>query len=121
MVQSNKLFCNVNGTAKLMNKLINKSIFLPLLAITLLASCSSADNVCEDITLASEQIQECQALHKRIINAKGDILIRTELERRYQQNCIDIRYYRDEKQAAICGNKHKVKEVIKSVKEETKQ
>jgi len=100
---------------------MNKSIFLPLSVIILLASCSSVDNVCEDITLASEQIQECQALHKRIINAKGDILIRTELERRYQQNCIDIRYYRDEKQAAICGNKHKVKEIIKSVKDEAKQ
>lgn len=100
---------------------MNKSIFLSLSAITLLASCSSVDNVCEDITLASEQIQECQALHKRIIEAKGDILIRTELDRRYQQDCIDIRYYRDEKQAAICGNKHKVKEISKSAKIEAQQ
>ena len=73
------------------------------------------------MTLASEQIQECQALHKRIINTKGDVIIRTELERRYQQDCIDIRYYRDEKQAAICGNKHRAKEISKAVKVDAQQ
>lgn len=97
---------------------MNKFIPLSLLLVTFLSSCSSSDNTCEDITLASEQIQECQALHKRIVNAKDDILIRSELDRRYQQDCIEIRYYRDEKQAAICGNKHKVKEIIKSAKSE---
>lgn len=95
---------------------------LLLLPVTiLLASCSSVDNVCEDVTLASEQIQECQTLHKRIINAKGDVIIRTELERRYQQDCIDIRFYRDERQAAICGNKHKIKEIRDSANAEAKQ
>ena len=100
---------------------MNKSVLLALPLSLLLASCSSSDDACEDITLASEQIQQCQALHKKIINAKGDILIRTELERRYQQDCIDIRYYRDDRQAAICGNKHKVKEIQKSAEEEAKQ
>jgi len=100
---------------------MNKLLLLVLPVVLVLASCSSVDNACEDVTLASEQIQECQALHKRIVNAKGDILIRTELERRYQQDCIDIRYYRDERQAAICGNKHKLKEIKKSAKTEAKQ
>ncbi|PKI13033.1 hypothetical protein [Colwellia sp. 12G3] len=99
---------------------MNRSIFLSLSVVTLLASCSSVDNACEDVTLASEQIQECQALHKQIINAKS-VIVRTELDRRYQQDCVDIRYYRDEKQAAICGNKHKIKDVIKSVKAESQQ
>jgi len=99
-----------------MNKLL-----LSVLPVTiLLASCSSSDNACEDVTLASEQIQECQALHKQIINAKS-VLVRTELDRRYQQDCVEIRYYRDEKQAAICGNKHKIKEVRKSAIAEAKQ
>ena len=97
---------------------MNKLVLLVVPFTCLLASCSSVNNVCEDVTLASEQIQECQILHKRIINTKGDVLIRTELERRYQKNCIDIRYYRDEKQAAICGNKHKIKEISKSAKVE---
>ena len=86
---------------------MNKSLYLPVILICLLSSCSSSENVCEDITLASEQIQQCQALHRQIVDAKGKTLIRTELERRYQQDCIDVRYYRDEKQLAICGNKHK--------------
>ncbi|MEY8216478.1 MAG: hypothetical protein RPR97_18590 [Colwellia sp.] len=90
------------------------------LAITL-SSCSHSGNTCEYITLATEQIQQCQALHRQIINAKGKPLIRTELERRYQQDCIDIRYYRDEKQLAICGNKHKIKEIHKTVQEEAKK
>ena len=100
---------------------MNKSILLVLVLASLLASCSSSDDVCEDITLASEQIQECQALHKRIVNAKGDILMRTELDRRYQQDCIDSRYYRDDKQAAICGNKHRVKDIVKSAESEAQQ
>jgi len=95
--------------------------YTSLLAVCLvgiLAGCSSKDKACEDITLASEQIQQCQALHRQIINVKGKPLIRTELERRYQQDCIDIRYYRDEKQSAICGNKHRVEEIRKSAKKE---
>jgi hypothetical protein len=98
-----------------MNKLL---LVVPVVAI--LAGCSSVDNTCEDVTLASEQIQECQALHKRIINAKS-VIVRTELDRRYQQDCIDIRFYRDDRQSAICGNKHKVKEIRKSVKVESVQ
>ena len=100
---------------------MNKSLLLIIPIVSLLASCSSVDNACEDVTLASEQIQECQTLHKKIINAKGDVIFRTELERRYQQDCIEIRYYRDEKQAAICGNKHKVKEVRASAQKESQQ
>lgn len=101
---------------------MNNPLYLSIFLITLLSSCSSSDNVCEDITLATEQIQECQSLQKRIVtarNAKSDIIMRTELERRYQQNCVDIRYYRDGKQAAICGNKHKINEIRESAAEES--
>lgn len=100
---------------------MKKNVFLAFGSILFLASCSSSDNTCEDITIASEQIKQCQALHRQIINAKGQALIRTELERRYQNDCIDIRYYRDEHQSAICGNKHKRQEYIKSAQEEAKQ
>ena len=90
---------------------MNKSFFLAiLLVILLLSACSSSDDACEDITLATEQIQACQALHHQIIKTKGQPLLRTELERRYQQDCIDMRYYRDEQQVAICGNKKKIEQ-----------
>jgi hypothetical protein len=82
------------------------------------AGCSSNDDACEDITLASEQVQQCQILHRQIVSAKGQPLVRTELERRYQQDCIDIRYYRDEKQLAICGNKHRSEEIKESMNKE---
>ncbi len=94
----------------------------PLLSVVsftiILAGCSSNDNACEDITLASEQIQQCQVLHRQIVNAKGQPLVRTELERRYQHDCIDFRYYRDDKQLAICGNKHKAEEIRKNMDRE---
>jgi len=94
-------------------------IFSALTALTL-AGCSSIDNSCEDITVASEQIQECQALQRQIAHSKDKPLIRTELERRYQVDCIDIRYYRDDKQAAICGNKDQMDNVIDALKEDAK-
>jgi hypothetical protein len=98
-----------------------KLSFFSTVVLTLtLIGCSSNDNTCEDITLASEQIQQCQVLHRQIVNAKGQPLIRSELERRYQQDCIDVRYYRDEKQLAICGNKHKVQEIKKHMGNESK-
>lgn len=92
--------------------------FLAVSITIVLTGCSSNIDTCEDITLASEQIQQCQALHRQIINAKGKPIIRTELERRYQQDCIDIRYYRDEKQSAICGNKQRVEEIKHSAVQE---
>jgi uncharacterized protein YcfL len=82
---------------------------LVLPSILMFSGCSSNENTCEDVTLASEQIQQCQALQRQIIKAKQEPLIRTELERRYQADCVDIRFYRDDKQAGVCGNKAEVK------------
>ncbi|PCI62176.1 MAG: hypothetical protein COB35_04360 [Gammaproteobacteria bacterium] len=83
-----------------------KKIGLLVIVATLaLSGCALSENACEDITLASEQAQQCQVLQRKITNAKGKPLIRTELERRYQKDCIDMRYYRDDKQPAICANK----------------
>jgi hypothetical protein len=95
--------------------------YLAAFISVVLTGCSSNDEVCEDITLASEQINQCQILHRQITHAKGKPIIRTELERRYQQDCIDIRYYRDEQQSAICGNKHRVDEIRKTAKEEAEK
>jgi hypothetical protein len=99
-----------------------KHIYLfSMLALMTITGCSTTENACEDVTIASEQIKMCQSLQRQIINAKGHPIIRTELERRFQVDCIDVRYYRDDKQKAICGNKHKIDEIINAVKEESKQ
>lgn len=71
--------------------------------------CSFNENACEDVTEVARQAQQCQILQREITNAKGDVIRRSELDRRYQQDCIDLRYYRDEQQLAICGNKEQVK------------
>jgi len=92
---------------------MQKIFFIALLIIIILGGCASSDDVCEDITLAAEQIHQCQALQRQITLAKGKPIVRTELERRYQQDCIDIRYYRDSQKNAICGNKHKQSEIRK--------
>lgn len=70
-----------------------------------LGACANQQSACEDVTLASEQVKQCQLLQRQIVNAKQSPIIRTELERRYQKDCVDVRYYRDERQQAICGNK----------------
>jgi hypothetical protein len=80
------------------------------LAVSTSACVFLVDNECEDVTLAAEQIQACQSLQKQITQAKDQPIIRTELERRYQQDCIDVRYYRDGHQTALCGHDGKVTE-----------
>jgi len=87
-------------------------LFSSLTAL-ILSGCSSIDNACENITVASEQVQECQLLQRQITNSKDQPLIHTELERRYQVDCIDIRYYRDDKQVAFCGNESQITDAIK--------
>lgn len=74
----------------------------------LFMGCAAKEQACEDVTMVSEQAKQCQALQRQISNAKGKPIIRTELERRYQQDCIDVRYYRDDHQEAICANKESV-------------
>jgi hypothetical protein len=85
--------------------------FIVCVCIHLLFSCAANDKACEDVTIAAEQTQACQLLKKQIDNAQGRPIIRTELERRYQQDCIESRYYRDDKQSGICGNKKQVEQV----------
>jgi len=94
-------------------KMLFTILFPSMIVIT---GCATQENACEDITLASEQIKQCQSLQRKITNAKDRPIIRTELERQYQNDCIDIRYYRDDKQPAICGNKKNIEQAIKNKK-----
>ncbi|GAA5134061.1 hypothetical protein [Thalassotalea piscium] len=80
-----------------------------------ISGCANQSNPCEDIRMANEQLKQCEILQKQITQAAGKPILRTELERRYQESCIDIRYYRDEHQDAICGNKEEMKKIEKSI------
>ncbi len=99
---------------------MKKSFLLASIATVVLTGCVVAENPCEDITQVSEQIQACQVLQRQINNAKDKPLIRTELERRYQTDCIDIRFYRDDKQRAICGNKKEIEKIREEYKADEK-
>lgn len=100
---------------------MNKINLLCTSLFVILSGCATQEEACEDVTLASEQIQECQSLHRQIVQAKDRPIIRTELERRYQTDCIDGRYYKDDHQVAICGNKQKIEEAKKALKKEIDQ
>lgn len=91
---------------------MKSKILFSAVLVSFISACSSTEDACEDVTMASEQIQACQLLQKKIVQAKGRPVLRTELERRYEQDCINVRYYRDDKAFAICGNKKKIEKLI---------
>ncbi|TLU67170.1 hypothetical protein FE810_02480 [Thalassotalea litorea] len=95
--------------------------FLLSISVTLfLVACSSSDgDNCDDIRISSEQQNECLSLKKQIDNARGQPILRTELERRYEQDCLNLRYYRDDQVVERCQNQQEVEEVRKEAEQET--
>lgn len=87
-----------------------------------LAACSSSNNEnCDDIRISAEQQNECINLKKQIDNARGQPILRTELERRYEQDCLNLRYYRDDQVVERCQNQQEVDEVRKEAEQEATQ
>ena len=82
-----------------------KKLFIHTSMLLLPFGCAYYEETCEDVSLISEQTQQCQILYKQISGLDNKPIRRTELERRYQQDCVDIRYYRDEKQPNVCNGK----------------
>lgn len=68
----------------------------------ILASCSSTTEQCEDPAEVKKQIQQCQLLNKQMKEAKGQPIRLQELERRYEQDCVKSRYYKDDHQVNSC-------------------
>lgn len=79
-----------------------KSLYLSAAAVLLLSACSSSENPCEQVADVAEQVQQCQALQRQISQTKNQPLVLGELENRYQRDCVDFRYYRDEHQSEQC-------------------
>lgn len=96
--------------------------FFPLISacvVLLISGCSFNDDACEDVNEIARQASQCQALQREInsLRGNGNVIARSELERRYEKDCIELRFYRDEKQPAICENKAAIEEEIKTEKE----
>lgn len=62
---------------------------------------------CESLSEISKQQQQCSLLKKKITENTNKPLLKSELERRYQADCVDIRYYRDDKKIDTCEDKSK--------------
>ena len=73
---------------------------------------------CEEIVFSSEQQAECSNLQRQIVNAKNKPIIRTELQRRYELDCVDLRYYRDDMTLERCENKENKENVEQLIKDE---
>lgn len=95
-------------------------VLFGFMSLVLVSGCASKDKACEDVVEAAKQVQACALLQKQIKQAEKKPVIRTELERRYQQDCIDVRYYRDDKQIAICDNKKQMKNIEKEISNQNK-
>lgn len=93
---------------------MKKSAVVLITGIFSLSGCVIAENPCENIVISNEQIQECQSLQRQIEQLSNHPILRGELERRYQQDCVEIRYYRDDKQDAVCQNKEEIEELHKT-------
>ena len=97
---------------------MNKSLYFVLAATAAVSGCSSSNKACEDVNVAAEQVQHCQALQRQITQAKDQPIVRTELERRFETDCIDVRYYRDDQQVAICDNKQEIEREREKIKQQ---
>ncbi|MEW6999688.1 hypothetical protein AADZ86_18505 [Colwelliaceae bacterium BS250] len=73
---------------------------------------------CEKIVFSSEQQSECSNLQRQIVNAKNEPIKRTELQRRYELDCVDLRYYRDDMTLERCENKENKENVDQLIKNE---
>lgn len=80
---------------------------LAICTIFLLNACSIVGDECEDVVAVAEQNQQCLTLQKRIHNNKQQPIALKELERRYEADCVDHRYYRDKQKSTICENNKK--------------
>ncbi|WP_440874733.1 hypothetical protein [Thalassotalea sp. PLHSN55] len=92
-------------------------LFVSLCSAITLSGCALKEDPCENVTVAAEELQQCKILKRQMEQARGNIVIRSELERRYQKDCVELRYYRDAKQDLVCGNKAKVEEKERQRKE----
>ena len=80
---------------------MNKSI-VAVFTVIITTGCATQEQVCEDVVVKAEQVQQCLNLQRQIVTAKGKPIVRTELERRYQLDCVDVRYYRDDQKSDTC-------------------
>lgn len=77
-------------------------LLLGLVIGSLLSGCFALRNKadeqvqCERISEINQQVKQCEQLQKQINSLKDKPLRRAPLEERYQADCVDLRFYRDQ-------------------------
>ena len=77
---------------------------LPI-SVCLLGACASQSNPCEEILEVKRQQQECERLRK-IMNREEYPQQALTAKKRFEQACLNLRYYRDDYDT-ICKGKEK--------------
>ncbi|QOL26031.1 hypothetical protein LP316_01610 [Thalassotalea sp. LPB0316] len=77
------------------------------LTTAFLAGCSTTPERCEDPQEVEKQVQQCNLLRKQMQEAKGQPMRLQELERRFQTDCVESRYYRDNYEDKVCKKAEK--------------
>lgn len=78
------------------------SVMLPVLYFGL-SACASKDKPCEEILEVKHQIQQCEQWRK-VMNNNNYPQQAMTAKKRYEQECQDLRYYRDDYDTICKGN-----------------
>lgn len=100
---------------------MKQGLLLSIAAVVGLSACAVQEQACQDINEITEQAQECKLLQRQLNQSKDQPLVLAELERRYQTNCIDVHFYREDRQIAICDNKQEIEGAIKEYEDKLEQ
>lgn len=83
-----------------------------LTACCVLASCAQQPQRCEDILVIKEQQLECKKLQFQIKNNTNPQQV-LEAQRRFDESCADLRYYRDQFDTVCKGEQTPIGETKK--------
>ncbi|MBC3764267.1 hypothetical protein [Neptunicella marina] len=89
---------------------MNKSLLSA--ACIALVSCAQQPQRCEDILVIKEQQLECKKLQFQIKNNTNPQQV-LEAQRRFDENCADLRYYRDQFDTVCKGEQTPIGETKK--------
>jgi hypothetical protein len=80
-----------------------KKVVTSAIALVLMSSCASINKPCEEILEVKRQEQQCQKWRKIMDNNQYPQQAITA-RKRYQEACLDLRYYRDDYDTICKGN-----------------
>ncbi len=72
-----------------------KTLAVLVIVIPALSNCASNSSPCEEIVEVNRQIKECKEL-KKLMHDKNHPQQALTARKRYEEACVNLRYYRDE-------------------------